>query len=229
MVKVEGITEWIGREVVDRDGEKAGKLEDVYYDTTDGEPAFALVKSGALGRSHTVAPLAEATLARDYVRLNATKDAIKDAPEDPAGGRLTGLDALRVLEHFGLQRPADLEGEERVCFQTRGAEEETQRKQAEVAAEQDRSSAPAAAAAGSAGAAAAAVDAAQEPDRSAAPEPDRDLAREPAAEASRHRGDPGAGVAAPAAVSSSAPDDDDPLARLAELERRVSALERRSS
>ncbi len=138
MVGVEGIAEWIGREVVDRDGEKVGRLEDVYFDTTDHEPVFVSLKSGAFGRSQSVAPLAGATLSRDYVRLDATKELVKDAPEDTSGGRLTGVDAVAVLRHFGLPAEADLDGETRVCFQTAGAEEESERKRAEVAAEESR-------------------------------------------------------------------------------------------
>ena len=38
MVGVEGIADWIGQEVVDREGEKVGKLADVYYDTTSASP-----------------------------------------------------------------------------------------------------------------------------------------------------------------------------------------------
>ncbi len=203
MVGVEGIADWIGREVVDRDGEKVGKLADVYYDTADDEPTFVAVKSGAFGRSVSVAPLQGATLARDYVRLDAPKELVKDAPSEDSGGRLTGIDALRVLQHFGLPAEPDLEGEERVCFQTTGAAEETERKRAELAAEQARD----AAAGGAAGSSA--LPAQDDP----APEPDRDLAPEP--------------DLASSSVVPAAPDDDDPLARLAELERRVSALEAR--
>lgn len=204
MVGVEGIADWIGREVVDRDGEKVGKLEDVYYDTADDEPTFVAVKSGALRRSHSVAPLQGATLARDYVRLAATKETVKDAPSEEAGGRLTGIDALAVLEHFGLPAEPDLEGEERVCFQTAGAAEETERKRAEVAAEQERLAAGSAAVA---------------QHREDEPEPDRDMAGSATAvAASLPAEDDGVPAFAP---------DDDPLARLAQLERRVAALESR--
>ncbi len=203
MVGVEGIADWIGRDVVDRDGEKVGKLEDVYYDTADHEAAFVAVKSGTFGRSHTVAPLQGATLSREYVRLDAPKELLKDGPSEASGGRLTGVDALEVLRHFGLPGETDLEGEERVCFQTAGAAEETERKRAEVAAERARQeAAPAAAAAGSGSGALAR--------ESGVPAPARDPAGEP---------EPGLAPLAPA--------DDDPAARLASLERRVSALERR--
>ena len=232
MVEVEGIADWIGREVVDREGEKVGKLADVYYDTADSAPVFVSVRSGTFGRSQSVAPLQGATLARDYVRLDAPKELVKDAPTEEAGGRLTGVDALAVLAHYGLAPQPDLEGEERVCFQTAGAAEETERKRAELeaaqareaeqaqAAEQDRET-TAGVAAGSVAAHPSAADAAPilvvtDAGREAGPEPDRDLVDEDR--------DP---TFAPAATPSAAADDDDPLRRLEQLERRVAALEAR--
>ena len=216
MVGVEGIADWIGRDVVDRDGEKVGKLEDVYYDTADSDPAFVSVKMGTFGRSHPLAPLRGATLSRDYVRLAAPKELVKDAPEDISGGRLTGVDAVAVLKHFGLPPDDDLEGEDRVCFQTTGAAAETERKRAELEAANARE-----AAAPDPEPAAAEDDA---PTGSvvvgAAPEPDRDVV------------DPERTVA-PASARASAPvaapydDEDDPLRRLEQLERRVAALEAR--
>ena len=138
MVGVEGIADWIGREVVDRADEKVGKLHDVYYDTRDHTPVFVAVKGGAFSRSVTVAPLAGAVLGRDHLRLDATKEVVGQAPEDAAGGRLTGADALAVLRHFAQAVPGDLDGETRVCFETAGAEEETEVMRARVAAWEER-------------------------------------------------------------------------------------------
>ena len=237
MVGVEGIADWIGREVVDREGEKVGKLADVYYDTADSGPVFVSVKSGTFGRSHSVAPLQGATLARDYVRLDAPKELVKDAPSADAGGRLTGVDASAVLTHYGLAPEPDLEGEERVCFQTAGAAADTERKRAELEAEHAREAQEADEAQEAreaeqareveqareadevheptAGATAGSVVA----DRAAAPgrdsvvadrgsEPDRDLVQDDR----------------PAAPT---PADDAALVRLEQLERRVAALEAR--
>lgn len=222
MVGVEGIADWVGRDVVDRDGEKVGKLADVYYDTSDSQPVFVSVKSGTFGRSHSLAPLKGATLARDYVRLDAPKELVKDAPSEASGGRLTGIDAIAVLGHFGLPADPDLEGEDRVCFQTAGAAEETERKRAEVEAAQARDAGAASGAAGTV-----ATD--------EGPAPDRDLAEDEDAASGAAEPDrlPSAGAHPSAsgtggAARSQAPDaDGDPLARLEQLERRVAALEAR--
>ncbi|MGZ4187516.1 MAG: PRC-barrel domain-containing protein, partial [Solirubrobacteraceae bacterium] len=47
------IAEWHGKMLVDRDGEKIGKLQDVYVDVENDEPQFATVKEGFIGRHLT--------------------------------------------------------------------------------------------------------------------------------------------------------------------------------
>jgi sporulation protein YlmC with PRC-barrel domain len=43
--------------LVDRNGEKIGKLQDVYVDVETDEPQFATVKEGIIGRHLTFVPL----------------------------------------------------------------------------------------------------------------------------------------------------------------------------
>src|SRR5512132_1123241 len=44
MVTHRNIAEWHGKQLIDRDGEKIGKLEDVYVDVETDEPVFGTVK-----------------------------------------------------------------------------------------------------------------------------------------------------------------------------------------
>jgi hypothetical protein len=46
MVSHRNIAEWRGTDFVDRDGDKIGKLEDVYVDVETDEPVFGTVKEG---------------------------------------------------------------------------------------------------------------------------------------------------------------------------------------
>jgi sporulation protein YlmC with PRC-barrel domain len=41
------VAEWHGKMLVDRDGEKIGKLQDVYVDVENDEPQFATVKEAS--------------------------------------------------------------------------------------------------------------------------------------------------------------------------------------
>ena len=51
------VAEWHGKMLVDCDGEKIGKLQDVYVDVENDEPQFATVKEGFIGRHLTFVPL----------------------------------------------------------------------------------------------------------------------------------------------------------------------------
>ncbi len=52
------IADWRGKQLIDRDGEKIGKLEDVYVDVETDEPVLGTVKEGRIGRHLTFVPLA---------------------------------------------------------------------------------------------------------------------------------------------------------------------------
>ena len=68
------VAEWHGKMLVDRYGEKIGKLQDVYVDVETDEPQFGTVKEGFIGRHLTFVPLG----------------GIKVGPDDAAGGGLQG-------------------------------------------------------------------------------------------------------------------------------------------
>ena len=51
------VAEWHGKVLVDRDGQRIGKLQDVYVDVENDEPQFATVKEGFIGRHLTFVPL----------------------------------------------------------------------------------------------------------------------------------------------------------------------------
>ena len=88
-ITIEDIKEWRGQDVVDPQGEKLGKLDEVYYDTETDAPAFAAVKSGTLSKHLTLVPLAGATAGQSYVRVSVGKDRFKDAPSFEPDAELT--------------------------------------------------------------------------------------------------------------------------------------------
>ena len=59
------VAEWHGKMLVDSDGEKIGKLQDVYVDVETDEPRFATVKEGFIGRHLTFVPLGGITVGPD--------------------------------------------------------------------------------------------------------------------------------------------------------------------
>ena len=57
MTTHQNIAEWHGKTLIDLDGEKIGKLEEVYVDVQTDEPIFGTVKEGMFSRHLTFVPL----------------------------------------------------------------------------------------------------------------------------------------------------------------------------
>lgn len=105
MIGVERLADWIGRDVLDPDGEKIGKLDEVFLDGED--PVVAEVKSGGLRRKAWLVPLDRATVGRDHLRVAHPAALVSDAPQR-SGDHPPDDPTLRaVAAHFRL----DLRGE----------------------------------------------------------------------------------------------------------------------
>ncbi len=102
MISVENIADWRGQEVVDPNGEKLGKLEEIYHDAETDEPAFAAVKTGLVSKSVTLVPLLRATVGRDYVRVDRRKAVFKKAPSFDTDTELTLDDEAATYAHYTM-------------------------------------------------------------------------------------------------------------------------------
>jgi sporulation protein YlmC with PRC-barrel domain len=109
-MEIEQIADWKGQDVVDRDGEKIGKLEDVYFEEGSREPVFGCVKTGMLGRRHILVPLTDATVSRDHVRVPFDQDQVKDGPQAEAGATLDSVKAREIARHYEIELTASAEG-----------------------------------------------------------------------------------------------------------------------
>lgn len=102
-IAIEDIKDWRGQDVVDSQGEKLGKLEEVYYDTESDAPAFGAIKSGLVGKHITLVPLAGATAGQSYIRVATAKERFKDAPSVDTDTELTSEVEADSYQHFGLE------------------------------------------------------------------------------------------------------------------------------
>ena len=96
-----------GEQLADSEGEKVGKLEEIYLDADSGEPEWALVHTGLFGTKRTFVPLAGATEEDGQLRVPLTKDAVKDAPQVEPDGKLTKDEESALYAHYGIEPPAD--------------------------------------------------------------------------------------------------------------------------
>src|SRR5579872_6305381 len=95
------IAEWHGKMLIDRDGRKIGKLQDVYVDVETDEPQFATVKEGFIGRHLTFVPLGGIRIGPDDLQVAATKEQVRSAPEiEVHGDELSQAGESRLYHHF---------------------------------------------------------------------------------------------------------------------------------
>ncbi len=92
---------WIGRTAVDPDGDKIGKIEEIYVDDATGQPEWLAIKTGMFGGKLTFAPLSGATNAGDDLQLPYAKALVKDAPNVDADGHLEPDEEAALYRHYG--------------------------------------------------------------------------------------------------------------------------------
>ena len=97
---------WRGRTVVDRDGEKIGKFDELYLDSDD-RPAWAAVTTGLFGMRQTFVPLAAAEPDGDRLQVPFDGEQVKAAPNVDPEERLTPEQEDELYRHYGL---ADVDG-----------------------------------------------------------------------------------------------------------------------
>jgi sporulation protein YlmC with PRC-barrel domain len=102
MVEVDNIGDWQGRDLLDRDGEKIGKLEDVYVDTESDRATFVTVKEGLISKHLTFVPLTGAVASPDGLKVSVSKAQIKDAPNIDQGGELSQTEEADLYAHYEL-------------------------------------------------------------------------------------------------------------------------------
>jgi uncharacterized protein (TIGR02271 family) len=102
MPTTEDIKTWRGHEARSNDGDKLGRIEDIYLDQETGKPEWMAVKTGMFGGRVSFVPLAQASLDGDVVTVPYDKATIKDAPHAEADGELSQQEEGQLYRHYGL-------------------------------------------------------------------------------------------------------------------------------
>ena len=92
-----------GKTVVGSDGQKIGKVVDVYA-SNDGsaEGTFVTVATGLFGSHASFVPLTQATADGDTLTVPYDKDLVKDAPRVERDDELTAQEEERLYSHYAL-------------------------------------------------------------------------------------------------------------------------------
>ena len=97
------VAEWHGKPLVDLNGQRIGKLEDVYVDVETDVPQFATVKEGFISRHLTFVPLGGITVGPDHLQVAVTKAQVRAAPNiEQHGEGLSQADESTLYHHYQL-------------------------------------------------------------------------------------------------------------------------------
>ena len=103
MANTRNIAEWQGKTLVDRDGDKIGKLQDVYVDVETDEPMFGTVTEGLFARHLTFVPLQGITIGPDDLQVTVSREQVKDAPNlEMQNEELSQADESTLYHHYQL-------------------------------------------------------------------------------------------------------------------------------
>jgi uncharacterized protein (TIGR02271 family) len=94
--------DWQGLTLLDRDGDKIGKIDAVYVDAQSDKPEWALVNTGLFGTKSSFVPLAGASPHGDEVRADVEKQKVKDAPTLGQDEELSEQQEAELFRHYGI-------------------------------------------------------------------------------------------------------------------------------
>jgi hypothetical protein len=101
------LAEWQGKLLVDLNGEKIGKLQEVYVDVETDVPQFATVKEGFIGRHLTFVPLGGIKIGPDELQVAVTREQVMAAPNiEQHGEELSQADESALYHHYELNYTA---------------------------------------------------------------------------------------------------------------------------
>jgi hypothetical protein len=99
---VDRVRAWLGRVMVDRDGNRLGEITDIYLDRETDRPEWAVVRTGLFGLRSSFVPLAEASEIDDQIQIPHERGLVKDAPNIEADGQLSEAEEAELYRHYGL-------------------------------------------------------------------------------------------------------------------------------
>ncbi|WP_432538145.1 PRC-barrel domain-containing protein, partial [Kineococcus auxinigenes] len=91
-----------GATVTGTDGDKIGKVDEVYLDNATNQPEWVSVKTGLFGSNVSLIPLSSATVSGDTITVPFEKSMVKDAPHHDPGHELSEADEDDLYRYYGI-------------------------------------------------------------------------------------------------------------------------------
>ena len=116
----------IGTTAYSTEGDKLGKVGQLFLDDETGNPEFITVNTGLFGNNESFIPVQDATRDGDRLVLPFSKDKVKEAPNvDTDDGHLDRADEQKLYEYYGRSygsESSNTSGRQDVTTGTRGTD-----------------------------------------------------------------------------------------------------------
>jgi uncharacterized protein YrrD len=101
MIRVDAAHALRGLDVLDPQGERIGKVREVWTDADTGRPAWASVDIGFLGRHHAFVPLSDAVVVPEHLAVSVPTEVVADAPRVmPTGDTMAGPEEHALADYY---------------------------------------------------------------------------------------------------------------------------------
>ncbi|MFC7341298.1 PRC-barrel domain-containing protein [Saccharopolyspora griseoalba] len=105
-MNVERAQDLIGTPVFDKDGNRVGRVGNVYVDDDTNQPEWVTVRVGLLGMKETFVPLDGARTEENRLELGVDAERVRNAPAVEAeNGRLSDSEGRDLYRYYGLEHP----------------------------------------------------------------------------------------------------------------------------
>ena len=98
---VEQVRSWLGRVMVDRDGNRLGEITDIYLDRETDRSEWAVVRTGLFGLRSSFVPLAEASEVDDQIQVPHARPG-QGCPQHRGRWAAAEAEEAEVYRHYGL-------------------------------------------------------------------------------------------------------------------------------
>lgn len=102
MISTQDTDRVIGATAYDSNGDKVGKVDQLYLDDQTNEPSWVTVNTGLFGTSQSFVPLEGSSFDGDDLRLGHSKDKIKDAPRIDVDQHLEPSQEDELYRYYGI-------------------------------------------------------------------------------------------------------------------------------
>jgi uncharacterized protein (TIGR02271 family) len=100
MMSPEQLQSMIGKNAVDSNGDKIGRIGQIYLDDTTGDPQWVTVSTGLFGTKESFAPLYGSRAEGDNLVLTVSKAMVKDAPNVENDGHLEESEVQSLYQYY---------------------------------------------------------------------------------------------------------------------------------